>query len=404
MVTLMTSKVYVFVQQSLDEKPVLAGRLTFSDNGVVFDYATSWLSNENAFALHPTLLPLSKGSFSEAVLEGALSVFRDSGPGIWGKEVIKRLHGQVGVDEQLVLSNNLLRIGVFRYSKDPKDGFSDSASNDDMSLEEMFDAINAFASGVELNERQKRLLEQGSSMDGMQPKDFFDIDRVRCIVKFPYKNNMDDKAANEFVGMLLAKECGIETPNISLIQLKEKHAFAVQRFDVDGSRVFPLMSAASAMGFRDKDDYKKSYIELAKTIVTMSSNPQQDCLSLFKRMVLNVMISNKDDHIYNHAFVKKESGWQLSPVYDVVCGEGMKREHSMAIGAFGRIGSLANALTGCEFFGLSDQDAKTIIDDMIDIVSNWKSLAINNGLSEQQIKGIDWAILHKDIFSGYKKE
>lgn len=393
----------MFVQQSLNEKPVLAGRLSFLDNGVVFDYANSWLANKSAFAFHPILLPLVKGGFSESGLEGALSVFRDSGPGVWGKEVIKRLHGQVGVDQQLILSNNLLRIGVFRYSNNPKDTFYDSTACDDMSLEELYDAVNAFASGEVLNDRQRRLLEQGSSMDGMQPKDFFNVDGVRSIIKFPYKNSFDDKAANELVGMMLAKECGIATPNFSIIKVKEKNAFAVERFDVDLNHVFPLMSAASAMGVREKDDYKKSYIELAKTIVAISSKPQEDCVSLFRRMVLNIMVSNKDDHIYNHAFIRKDDDWQLSPAYDVVCGEGMKRDHSMVIGSHGRTGTLNNALSMCHAFGLTQQDAKSIIDDMIDIVSDWKSLAISKGLTEQQVKAIDWSILHQDIFAGYEK-
>lgn len=81
----------------------------------------------------------------------------------------------------------------------------------------------------------------------------------------------------------------------------------------------------------------------------------------------------------------------------------MKRDHSMVIGSHGRTGTLNNALSMCHAFGLTQQDAKSIIDDMIDIVSDWKSLAISKGLTEQQVKAIDWSILHQDIFAGYDK-
>jgi serine/threonine-protein kinase HipA len=274
-----------------------------------------------------------------------------------------------------------------------------------MLVKEIFEAIEFLDSGVELSERQKRLLEQGSSMDGMQPKDFLDISGCPYIVKFPYKNSMDDKAVNEFVGMALAKECDIEAPNVLLVPLDQnRHALAVQRFDIDGDAVFPLMSAASVMGFRDKDDGKKSYIELAKTIVIMSSQPEQDCLSLFKRMVLNIMISNKDDHIYNHAFIRVSDKWKLSPVYDVVCGEGMKRDHSMVIGSNGRQGTLTNAISMCSAFGLSSENAKLVIGEMIDVVSDWKLLALRNGLNVQQVKSVEWSILHQDIFRGYENQ
>jgi serine/threonine-protein kinase HipA len=400
----MTSNhVFVFVQHSMNAKPVLAGRLVFSQYGIAFSYAKTWLKNEHAFAFHPVLLPLGGGVFSEAGLEGVLSVFRDAGPGIWGKEVIKRLHGQVGIDEQLILSNNLLRIGVFRYSRNQKDEFIATDTTEEMSLQDIFDAVQLFESGGQLNERQRLLLEQGSSMDGMQPKDFFRIHGKPCIVKFPFKNSKDNKAANEWIGMTLATACGIVAPNTSIVPLMpERFALAVERFDIDNGSIYPLMSAASAMGFREQDDYKKSYIELAKTIIAMSVNPKEDCISLFKRMALNVMISNKDDHIYNHAFIKKDNGWRLSPAYDVVCGEGMKRDHAMVIGVNGRAGTLVNVLSACAFFGLSLSDAQWIIDDMLGVVSDWKVRVKNNGLTEQEINGIAWAILHNDIFAGYE--
>jgi hypothetical protein len=65
-----------------------------------------------------------------------LSIFKDAGPGVWGgREVIKRLHGQIGLADSLVLSNNLLRIGVFRYSKERSKLF-ESSSDCDMDINE----------------------------------------------------------------------------------------------------------------------------------------------------------------------------------------------------------------------------------------------------------------------------
>jgi len=47
----------------------------------------------------------------------------------------------------------------------------------------------------------------------------------------------------------LTQACGIETPEVKLIALGDKKsAIAIKRFDTDGERIFPLMSAASAMG------------------------------------------------------------------------------------------------------------------------------------------------------------
>ena len=45
---------------------------------------------------------------------------------------------------------------------------------------------------------------------------------------------------------------------------------------------------------------------------------RQDAHELYRRMVLNVLISNDDDHLRNHGFLwTGPRGWVLSPVYDL---------------------------------------------------------------------------------------
>lgn len=41
---------------------------------------------------------------------------------------------------------------------------------------------------------------------------------------------------------------------------------------------------------------------------------------LFARMVLNIFVTNDDDHLRNYGFVRdpRLGGWVLSPLYDVV--------------------------------------------------------------------------------------
>ncbi len=38
---------------------------------------------------------------------------------------------------------------------------------------------------------------------------------------------------------------------------------------------------------------------------------------LWRRIVLNICISNVDYHLRNHGFILDESGWRLSPAYDI---------------------------------------------------------------------------------------
>lgn len=395
-----SKSVYVYVKSMENMEPVVAGRLDFFSNRVDFRYGKTWLSSPSGFAFHPDLLPLNSNVFSSRTLEGALSVFRDAGPGVWGKELIKKQYGQVDPADYLILSNNLLRIGVFRFADKSKALFSDNALP--LQLEDIYTAIQAIENGEQLTEFQMSILAQGSSMDGMRPKSFIEIDGQPWIMKFPSKNDYENKAVCELIGMELARACDIETPDVKIIPLNNgKQSVSIKRFDVDGQASIPLMSAASAMGYIEGESAKKDYAYIAQTLIRISSAPKNDCLSLFKRMALNIMISNKDDHIFNQAMVMKNGQWQLSPVYDVVCGEGNRKNHAMTIGRFGSTGSLANAMSSAEAFGLDIVRARHVIDEMLDVVSQWKNMARKAEVSEADISQIEWAMLHKDIFEGY---
>lgn len=403
-----SDSIYVYAKTLIDKDAMLAGRLDFFDDRVEFRYAKSWLKGVNGFAFHPDLLPLNPNVYSAKALEGPLSVFRDAGPGAWGREVIKRLHGQADLSDSLILSNNLLRIGVFRYSKERGETFSsiaDNSASQGVDVSEIYSAVKAFENAERLNQFQSMLLDQGSSMDGMRPKTFVNIDGASWILKFPSKNDYDNQAVNELIGMKLAHACGIETPDVRLVSLGEgKQGLAVKRFDTDGKNYYPLMSIASAMGFADGESFKRDYRYAAQTLTRISGEFQDDRVSLFKRMALNVMISNKDDHIFNQAMLLKNDQWKLSPVYDVVCGEGNRRDHAMIIGNAGASGNLANVLSSSESFGLEAVRAKEIVDDMIDLIaSRWRQIAINGGVDAKDAEKASWAILHEDIFHGYER-
>jgi serine/threonine-protein kinase HipA len=197
--------------------------------------------------------------------------------------------------------------------------------------------------------------------------------------------------------MRLAQACGIETPEVRLIALGDnKSALAIKRFDTDGQAIFPLMSAASAIGYAEGEQIKKDYRYVAQALIRLSSRPQEDCLSLFKRLVLNVLIFNRDDHIFNQALLMKNGRWQLSPVYDVVCGEGNSRTHAMTIGEQGATGNLSNVLSAANSFGLNATHAKQVVDEVREVVSGWQEIAKVNGVETGDTQKIAWAIAHAD--------
>ena len=59
------------------------------------------------------------------------------------------------------------------------------------------------------------------------------------------------------------------------------------------------------------------YRDLAEMIKHVSKQLGQDLHRLFSQMVFNVMIGNTDDHLKNFFMLHDDTGWRLSPAFDI---------------------------------------------------------------------------------------
>ena len=58
-------------------------------------------------------------------------------------------------------------------------------------------------------------------------------------------------------------------------------------------------------------------LELISFLKSNGAAPKMDLVELWKRIVFNMAVSNTDDHLRNHGFILTQTGWRLSPLYDV---------------------------------------------------------------------------------------
>jgi serine/threonine-protein kinase HipA len=65
----------------------------------------------------------------------------------------------------------------------------------------------------------------------------------------------------------------------------------------------------------DRD--RRAYTEIAEVIETSSSRAGDDLRELWRRVAFSILISNTDDHLRNHGFLRSGPGWMLSPVFDL---------------------------------------------------------------------------------------
>ena len=121
-------------------------------------------------------------------------------------------------------------------------------------------------------------------------------------------------------------------------------------------------------------------------IKSNGANPNADLIELWKRIVFNMAVPNTDNHLRNHAFVLKKSGWALSPLYDVnpvPYGD----ELSLNVNEDDNRISIPLAIETAHRFGIKEKDAIIYANEITGIVkNNWEKLATKYGISRGKIE------------------
>ena len=97
-------------------------------------------------------------------------------------------------------------------------------------------------------------------------------------------------------------------------------------------------------------------------------------------------VSNTDDHLRNHGFLLTQTGWRLSPLYDVnpiPYGEYLALSVSEDDSAI----SFALAIETARYYGISRKEAEKMVNEISATVrDHWERLAVEYGLSRGNIE------------------
>ena len=243
----------------------------------------------------------------------------------------------------------------------------------------------------------------GSSLGGARPKCVVNIGGELWLAKFPARNDFYSNAKMEAAAMTLAAKAGVAVPEIRLENIAGRDVFLIRRFDRVGlgSRM-PYMSALTMLGISEYDHSAFSYPDLA--IKIRQYGKSSDLEQLFRRIAVNIIIRNTDDHPRNHGFLFMDGQWELAPAFDITPTTSTKGLSSiprlaMSPGNMGKEGSLENLLSCIGEFGLSGEEGKKIFSQCVDAIrSNWRKEFERFSVSEQ-----DAAKFH-DTFFAYETE
>ena len=196
----------------------------------------------------------------------------------------------------------------------------------------------------------------------------------------------------------MAAKAGIAVPAARVETVAKKPVLLLRRFDRDGKRRIPFLSAMSMLGARD--DETRSYLEIVDALRQHGAAPKEDMEALWRRLVFNILISNTDDHLRNHGFLYAgQAGWRLSPAYDLnpVPVDIKPRILTTAINEDDNRASLALAMDVAGYFDLEAKAAKKIAAEVARAVSRWREEAARRGLTKSEIERVASAFEHQDL-------
>lgn len=195
----------------------------------------------------------------------------------------------------------------------------------------------------------------------------------------------------EYSFYLLAKECGIDMSECSLIEENGRAHFLTKRFDrVNGDKIhMQSLCGIAHYDFRLRRAY--SY-EQAFNIMRSLHLPYSQAEEMFLRLVFNVIVRSQDDHTKNISFLmNKQGNWKLSPAYDLCFAYNPNgswtNTHQMSInGKFDNI-SRQDLIS----FANSNNIKKPteIIDKVCDKTAQWPQIARNCGVPQSMINSIN---------------
>ena len=268
-----------------------------------------------------------------------------------------------------------------------------------LSVRKLLNAASHLLQEKDSLEDLQLLLAPGSSLGGARPKaSIKDRDGHLAIAKFPRDDDELDTIRWEALALTLAAIAGIEVPEWRLETVGKKVILISRRFDRKEGKRLPFLSAMSALMAKDNETH--SYLEIADVIRQMSGSPGLDLKSLWRRIVFNVLISNVDDHLRNHAFIYMgSSNWRLSPAYDLnpTPTDIRPRVLSTAIDLIDPTASIELALEAIPYFNLTLSEAKKILKEVATATASWQKVALNLKIKQAEIDRMASAFDHQDL-------
>ena len=337
--------------------------------------------------------------------------FSDCAPDRWGRMLIHRRAGRAsrgrgalaeesfGEVDYLLGVRDDLRQGALRFRDPRSDQFlakETSGVPHLVDLPELLNLADRAERDVATEDELEILLKGGSSLGGARPKaHVLDQSGRVAIAKFPRPQGDEwDVTAWEAIALKLARNAAITVANSDLVDVGGRSVLIVDRFDRHGDQRLGYVSAMTLLEAVDGE--RRTYLDLVEVVEEESNRTTEDLRELWRRIAFSRLISNTDDHLRNHGFLRATTGgWALSPAFDLNPNPepGVKR-FATAIDAGSEGDGIEELLDVAELFRLSRGGAESVIAEASDATSRWREVAQQEGLDAASIVQMEPAFEH----------
>lgn len=394
----MAEKLFVHADLGDGEK-VLAGQLLVDDKQGRFKYARAYLENPRAFALDPINLPLAEGIHVNPRTRetpGVFGVLIDAGPDEWGRRQLSKTRRPPPVTHvEFLLAASGEGVGALHFTAGIHDTPKPTPPRPFANLVHLQHIAADIDAGKEVDRSLEPYFFHGSGLGGARPKTLIEHDGRQWIAKFGRESDLVDMCKVEHAAMLMARQAGIDVPDVSLTETLRGTVLLVERFDRSRDAQHHLVSVASLINKFDItqfDEAAMSYPGILQLGRRIGSRTEGLAEKLFRRMLFNIAIGNTDDHLRNHAFYKiaTESEYQLTPGYDIVPNTGLQGSHAIALGAFGNTPSRDNLEAAAHRMGIERPRAAVLAEEVLQVTGHWR-----DPMADSEVSAADIAILER---------
>jgi serine/threonine-protein kinase HipA len=437
----------LFVFSQLPDGFVPAGRVRMTEEKEVvassFAYGLRYLERPERFEIDPVSLSLDdpeRVRGAELFPANQLTQFggiRDAAPDAWGRRVIeaqRKVPANSLTEAEYLLGAGSDRVGALDV-RESLDSPGQPGAGKVRMLEYMLEAAERIEQGLPIPAGLADVFGAGPSAGGARPKaSVRDEEGLLWLAKFPASADAFSVADAECLTLRLAERCGLAVPEVKVVDIGGKRVMLIRRFDrywqasaTDAASALdpevelyathpgegreehrlPFVSGLTMIGCDEFESRLKGYGDLALAVRehVHPSIIRANSEELFARMVFNIFVSNDDDHLRNHGFVRdpRLPGWRLSPLYDVVPRPGVayERQLHLEVGSQGKLATLDNAMSAFSAFTPQRTTAVAIIRRVWGELRQWKTSFEEWGASSPLLDQLAPAFRHfDDICSG----